>query len=193
MRVQNRLDLVAFPSPSLPRRCNSSPPAATNRLATHRSTPRTPAACRGTHQSAAAGIKSGAEGHRAVAAVTTTRRRGSAGPMPRASAGPGGGPTTNSGRRRSSTGGRRAQTKAAPSLDLLHQRRRRRAAPATTQGHRARHRLRAHPPRPCPAHRWTSTWLLLRRFHRGATIGPKDYVTEEALPRILELIEESWR
>jgi hypothetical protein len=28
---------------------------------------------------------------------------------------------------------------------------------------------------------------------RGATTGPKDYVTEEALPRILELIEESWR
>jgi hypothetical protein len=28
---------------------------------------------------------------------------------------------------------------------------------------------------------------------RGATIGPKDYVTEEALPCILELIEESWR
>jgi hypothetical protein len=26
---------------------------------------------------------------------------------------------------------------------------------------------------------------------RGATISPKDYVTEEALPRILELIEES--
>jgi hypothetical protein len=28
---------------------------------------------------------------------------------------------------------------------------------------------------------------------RGATIGPEDYVAEEALPRILELIEESSR
>jgi hypothetical protein len=27
----------------------------------------------------------------------------------------------------------------------------------------------------------------------GATIGPEDYVAEEALPRILELIEESSR
>jgi hypothetical protein len=107
MRVQNRFDLAAFPSPSLPRRCNSSLSTATNRLATHRSTLRAPVTCRGTRQSVA-------EGHRAAAAAMTRRRRRSVGPTPHASAGPGGGPTMNSGRRRSSTGGRRAQTKAAP-------------------------------------------------------------------------------
>jgi hypothetical protein len=35
-----------FPSPSLPRCRNSLPPATTNRLAMHRSTPRAPATCR---------------------------------------------------------------------------------------------------------------------------------------------------
>jgi hypothetical protein len=33
---------------------------------------------------------------------------------------------------------------------------------------------------------------LLRRV-QGTRIGPEDYVTEEAFPRILELIEESSR
>jgi hypothetical protein len=119
------LALAAFPSPSLPRRCNSSPLAAILHLATHRSEPRAPVAYRGVRQSAAAA-------HRAAMAMTMRRRRRSAAPMPRASAGRGSSPSTASGRRQTSTSGRCAPTKAVPSPALPHRCRRHRVAPAMT-------------------------------------------------------------
>jgi hypothetical protein len=186
MRVQNRLDLAAFPSTCPPRLCNSSPPAATNRLATHRSTPRAPATCRGTHQSDTAGVKSDAEGHCAAVAATTTRRRRSAGPTLRASTGPGGGPTTVSGRRQSWTGGKRVQTNAAPPR-ISRIGASGVAPPAMLWARRAPLRLRAHPPRTYPARRWRSTRPLLRRVQRGRGSGPRT-----TSPRRLSPASSSW-
>jgi hypothetical protein len=149
MRVQNRLDLAAFPSPSLPRRCNSSLPTATNRLATHKSTLRAPVTCRGTHQSAA-------EGHRAAAAATTTRRRRSVSPTPRASAGPGGGPRTSAAAEVQPVGGARRPRLPLPGFPA--------SAPGASSlrvSHAVMEIDALTPPPTRPA---------------GARIGPEDYV-----------------